>query len=259
MKSITKEILIQKIKEKKELRGVADDVVNRALEDYVKKYKIDLTKISKSDSKVIIKATRSELRLLTGRYQRSVKRNELAFDNESINKMLMTHSSTAERMDFYPKLREIINKLKIHSILDLGCGLNPIALAEKKYEYFASDIKEDELKIIEAYFNNKKIKGKAFSYDLRTDAKKLPSADLCIMLKVLDIIAKTKKDRAVLVESLLRSIQCNYFLISFSTKKLSGKRMNYPKREWFERILAKLNLEAQKTEIENELFYLIKN
>lgn len=257
-KTLNKIGLIKKIKEKKELMGVTNSVVENALDEYLSKYKLDLNKISPSHERILVKEIRHNLRLLTGRYQKSIKRKDLGFDEKSIEKVLLTHSSTSERREFYPKLKELISNLNVKSILDLGCGLNPLALANKRYEYIASDIKEDELKLIQEYFKEKNISGKTFVYDLRNISSDLPKADLCIIFKVLDILSKTKKDRAMLAEKVLTLIKSEIFLISFSTKKLSGKKMNYPNRTWFEKILSKLNLSYEKIETSNEIFYLIK-
>ncbi len=245
--------LIAEIKKKKELRGIADFIVKEALSNYLRKHKIPQLTLNEQDKKLIIKEIRAELRNLVGRFQKSQKAKAKLLESNNITELLKTHSSTAERITSYPELKKIIKQLSPNSILDIGCGLNPIALAEKDTKYFASDINKEDLEIVRQYFRKNKITGKVFIYDIRSSPKKLPKADLCLILKVLDII-KNK----IHLAKLLKEIPCQRILISFSTKKLSGKPMSSPRRMWFERELSKLKFPFKKFASENEDFYLIE-
>ncbi|MCA9485894.1 MAG: hypothetical protein KC506_03560 [Nanoarchaeota archaeon] len=244
--------LLQKIKEKKELSGMADIVVLKNLDDYIKKYKINLDKIPPSQIKIMIKEIRADLRKLTGRFQKNIKKRKNL--QENFNEVLKTHTSTHERLSFYPGLKAIISKEKPKSILDLGCGLNPLALASKGTKYYASDIKEDELEIVDAFFKKNKIPGKTFIYDLRNPEEELPQADICLIFKVLDILDKKNHS---LTRRILEKVNCKKFIISFSTKKLSGRPMNKPQRIWFEKTLKNLKFPFEKLNTSNEIFYLI--
>ena len=170
--------------------------------------------------------------------------------------MLNSHLSTRERLDFYPKLKEFLSPLHISSILDLGCALNPIALSSKEIHYYASDIDENNLDIVKRYFEKNSFPGETFIYDLRNiDFKELPKADLCIIFKVLDII-ENKGHK--LAEKVITKVPCKYFLVSFATKKISGKSMKFPERHWFELMLSRLNLKFETLHSSNEIFYLVK-
>jgi len=144
-------------------------------------------------------------------------------NSKKIQELLKTHSSTAERLEYYPELKKLISKMKAKSILDLGCGLNPIALASSKIKYYAADIKEDELDLIKKYFSTKNIKGKTFIYDLTKIDNKLPKTDLCIMFKVLDVI-----DHRI-TEKIITRVKCKKILVSFSSKKTVRKTNVTPK------------------------------
>ena len=249
-------LLVKEIKEKKELSGISDSIVKEALSAYLEKNRINILNSSKQDKKLITKEVRSQLRLLNGRFQPSIKKRSKIIASKNYEKILETHSSTKERLLFYPKLKELIDSLNVNSIVDLGCGLNPIALSKKDVSYYAYDINESELNIINDYFKQKGITGFAKVYDLRKfNSSDFPKADLCIIFKVLDIIGKNKYE---ITESILNSNLFSKFLISFSTKKLSGKKMNQPKRLWFESTLSKLNMNFKTIESENEIFYLIE-
>ncbi|MEK6855247.1 MAG: hypothetical protein AABX73_03415 [Nanoarchaeota archaeon] len=250
----TNEEIIRKIKSKKELSGITNSIVEEHLSNYIKKRGINLPELREKQLKIIIKEIRAKLRTLSGQYQRGVKHRLKFLNNKELENLLRTHSSTSERIDFYPSLKKMIKNLKIKSILDLGCGLNPIALSDKKIKYYASDIKEDELSLIESYFAQNKINGRTFVYDIRAIKDDLPKADLCLLFKVIDLVSKNNKS---LTKNILSNIKCKYILVSFPTKKLSGRPMSKPKRIWFERILAELNMKFETFQSDNEIFYLI--
>src|SRR3989344_1606960 len=246
--------IIKKIKGKKELEGISDLVIKDNLLRYIKKHSVNIEKLSNKDSKIIIKDIRSELRFFVGQYQFKVKDRGKVLNKDDFDELLKTHSSSSERLSFYPVLKKILSDLKIKSILDLGCGLNPLALSQKNIEYFASDINEKELSIIQEYFKKNNINGKTFVYDLRNISNDLPKTDLTILLKVLDVVSKNDKK---LSEKIILNIGSRYLLVSFSIKKLSGKPMNFPERKWFEKMLLRNKLRYEKFYSENEVFYLI--
>jgi len=246
--------IISKIKEKKELSGIADDLVVNSFNDYIGKNKINIRKITPLEIKLIVKDVRKELRNYVGRFQISLKKRKKLLQENRIDELLSTHFSTKERMQIYPQIKSIISKLRISSILDLGCGLNPIALADAKTRYYACDINKDDLSLVELFFKKNKISGKTFICDLRNFKHNFPKVDLCIIFKVLDILGKGSYETT---EKIIKEVECKYFLISFSTKTLSGKPMRAPRRRWFENILLKLNYPFKIIETENEIFYLI--
>lgn len=252
---VSKPVLVVKIKEKKELSGIADEIVLGFLLEYVRKRNIFLENIRPSQIKIVVKDIRAELRKYVGRFRRSLKDRSKLLEQGRIKELLRTHTSTEERLSFYPKLRSIIKKLKVTSILDLACGLNPLALATPKIKYYASDIKDDELTLIKKYFEKNNIKGKTFIYDIRKIKRDLPGADLCLLFKVLDIIEKKGHK---LAEKILKTVECKTILVSFPTKKLSGRPMRHPEREWLEKLLNRLNYPFKIFRSENEIFYLIK-
>jgi len=243
--------LIKKIKEKKELSGVSDSIVKDNLDKVLKKYNVSSEYLTPKNEKIILKEVRSLLRDQVGQFQTSIKSRSKFLDDK--NQLLKTHSSTKERLTFYPELIKIIKNLKVKSILDLGCGLNPVALANKEVKYFASDINEEEISIINRYFKKKKIRGHAFIYDLKKINKDLPKADLCLLFKILETVDDDHK----LTKKILLLVQCDKILVSFSSKKLSGKSMDNPNRSWFEILISKMNFKVKKFHSDNEIFYLL--
>lgn len=250
-----KKYLIEKIKQKKELSDIADSLISEILETYLKKHKINLENLKEKEIKIIIKDTRSQLRLLAGRFQKSSKDKSKFLQQNKLHELLKTHTSTAERLSFYPELKKIIEKLAPKSILDLACGLNPIALASPQIIYYASDVKLSELKLIESFFKKNKIKGSVFVYNLRDLSKPLPKADICLLFKTIDIVEKNSHD---LAKKLIKKLNCKYIIISFSTRTLSGKPMQFPRRFWLEKLLDSLSLKFKTFSSNNEIFYLVE-
>ncbi len=251
--------LIKKIKQKKELSDISNDVVAKAINSYLARNKLFkyISSLSEKELKLIIKDIRAELRRFSGQYQTSFlsfnEKLSLLKENKIVD-LLKTHSSTKERLDFYPELRKIISSLNISSILDIGCGLNPIALASLGVEYYAFDIKEDDVKLVNEYFDLNNINGLAFIEDIASlNIAHLPEADLCLLFKILDIIPDKNHKIA---GKIISELKCRYFLISFSTKTLSGRPMLHVKRPWLERILKNLNLPFKTFRSKNEIFYL---
>lgn len=244
--------IISRIKAKKELSGISDEIVKELLSAYLKKTNISPESISEKDEKILIKDIRSKLRKYAGRFKKHGSVEKL-IDLGLTEKALAYHSSTKERIDFYPELKKMIKKIAPKSILDLGCGLNPIAIADKNIFYYASDIDESNLNIVKKFFHKYKIKGRTFLADIRK-GRHFPKADLCLILKVIDIVKMPHKE----IESLLLLLNCPNIIVSFSTITLSGKPMDSKRRFWFERILEKLKLNFTIINSKNEIFYLIR-
>ncbi len=274
-------ILIQEIKKKKELQSIDDDFVA----EHIHKYLQQEPKIAKAlqenfhpKSKVyaaLIKQVRSQLRRVYGLFRDNPKeRKELVGEllkaplskrTAILQQILSTHSSTQERLPIYEKLYSkifsITEKPKI--ILDLGCGINPFSffyMKLKECNYHAYDINEEEIKSINSYFEllhteNSSFKGKAIVADILKVI--FPQADLCLLLKMTDVIDKGKGHKKT--EELLKRIPAKYIVVSFATKTISGKEMTAPRRSWMEWLCKRLGWEYTILEFPNELFYVVKN
>lgn len=254
------ESIIKKIKEKKELSGLSDEVISELVQKYFSKNRLSIKDLKPSELKILVKDIRSQLRNYAGRFQiyskEWKKRDELLEKNDILS-LLKTHTSTKERIDFYPNLKEIISSLNVRSILDLGCGVNPLVLSAPGIKYYAADINTEELALVDKFFKKNNIDGKTFVCDLRRiDSCSFPKeADLCLIFKVLDIL-ENKGHK--LAENIISSINAKYFLISFSTRTISGRPMLHERRLWIEKILSRLNFSFEAIRSENEIFYLAR-
>ena len=108
---------------------------------------------------------------------------------------------------------------------------------------------------VKIHFEKNNIKGDTFVHDLKNTSEPLPKAELIILFKVIDIIDDKKHH---LSEKIITSFKSKYILISFATKKISGKHMRFPRRIWFEKMIKRLNFKYRVFETQNEVFYLLE-
>lgn len=282
--------LIGDIKRKKELRPIEDSYIIRIVGEFLEQNpkialeldeRRDFENFKRSeDYKRIIKYARAILHRAIGVYRtRNYRKNKYLLEslrklleNEPLNsenslelhrQILETHSSTRERALIYEllykKLFEITGKPKI--ILDLGCGLNPLSfpwMGLKGVQYYAVDINNEDLELVENYFG---IIGEECCIK-RIDLQKrnamltrFPKADVCFLFKVLGGI--DQKDHK-LSELIIKQAPARYVAASFATKTLSGRCMRQARRMWLEQMLKRLGFEFQIFREENEIFYLIQ-
>ena len=277
-------LLIKEIKTKKELSYLDDLIVkNFILKHYPENFKVfkSLLKYKKESElkrsknfKFIVKNTRALLRKIYGMYTTKdiVKRNqyleELKKSNniEIYKKILSLHISTKERLGFYNSLyKEIFNITgKPNSILDISSGLNPFSIIFMNLNnitYVATELNKEDCNFLNEFFKIKKINGKTIQLNLFDITKKdlfrnLDNFDVCFLFKVFDTIELSKKHK--LSELIIKNVAARFVIVSFSTKVLSTKKMNFPKRGWIELMLKRLNYSFNVIEKENEIFYVIR-
>jgi len=264
--------LLAKIKEKKEFASIEDSFIEQEIEKYLSQNKkarlaVSEGRVRSEEYKKTVKAVRAVLRRVYGVFltKESAKREEY-LEEGRFDKILETHLSTKERMliykIIYQKIFAITGEPKI--ILDLGCGLNPASYPYMniKAEYHAAEISENDVDFLNKYFNKTGIQGKAVQLDLIKAAKnpqllnQFPKADVCFLFKVLDEIeAKKGRKRS---EELIKAIDAKWIVISFATRKVTGKPMKYPERRWLEQMLNRLGYKFEIIQEVNEIFYVVK-
>lgn len=270
--------LIEEVKKKKEFCELQDDLVKEKVDEVLRqnpKLKEFLERNRSEGYNKIIKLTREKLHRAYGVFQiedknraqgllDELKKTEDPHEILSIHRLLLSLTmSTKERLPFYEKLYSRIFAVTgwPRSILDLGCGFNPLSfpfMGLEEVDYWAYDLNGDDIKILNNYFKvmGDDLNGKAELINLeRIDCKTLPKADVCFLFKVLDIIDKKDHKKS---EEIIKSLNCKWIVASFSTKTVSGKKMTHPYRGWMNRMLERLGYEFKIIEFENEIFYVIK-
>jgi len=277
-------LFVQAIKEKKELHSVADNYVREQLFIYFKQHQAIAsslqTKFNPKSAlyKQTIKEMRAKLRRVYGLFRTEEKikgKQEIItsllkeINNESLlEQVLAFHSSTKERLKYYPQLYEQIFKItgKPQTILDLGCGINPFSINFmnlKKINYYAYDLSEEELVNLNSFFEkkhqkNKNYQGQAAILDLLNinQLTQLPKSDIAFLFKITDVLDKGKGHHKT--EEVITAIPSKFLVVSFATRTMSGKKMTAPRRKWMEWLCQRLQYKYQILEFENEIYYVIK-
>jgi 16S rRNA (guanine(1405)-N(7))-methyltransferase len=267
--------LLNSIRENKKYSSISEDLIRHEISSYFKinPKKVEIIERPRSEKfKKIVKDIRAKLHLAYGSFQSEDKDQREDYlkslqginDYKTFDKILSTSVSSKERLDDYEFLYKEIFKItgKPKKILDLGCGLNPISfpyMGINSCVYYAYDIDETDIGFLNEYFSLMKqysqLNGKAFVLNIKNKGLKLPKGDICFMFKLLDVI---EKNNHKLSEYIIKTLDCNYIVASFSIKTVSGKKMNHPYRGWIEKMLERIDFKFEKILTENEVFYIIK-
>jgi 16S rRNA (guanine(1405)-N(7))-methyltransferase len=233
--------------------------------------------------KEALKATKNKLHQVGGAYQdskidyanvlarleesqRGLVLSDVEADAEAqragLVEVMRLHTSTRERLwildDFYTEV--LAGLPPITSVMDIACGLNPLArrwmpLADNA-TYLAYDIYADMMTFLGDYFALANIPGRAEVRDV-VDSPPTEPVDLALLLKTLPVLAQIDKTA---VPRLLDSLQAKYLLISFPAKSLGGRSkgmvQNYEIQ--FEGWIAGRGWEVKRFEFENELAFLVE-
>jgi 16S rRNA (guanine(1405)-N(7))-methyltransferase len=141
-------------------------------------------------------------------------------------KIMHSHASTAERL---PILDEFFQTClapiaPITNILDLACGLNPLAIPwmplVDSAQYFACDIYLDMLGLIESFFVHFNLDGRTSACDL-VNAIPVQKAQVAFLLKSIPCLEQMEKNIGI---CLLEGIQTEHILVSFPVHSLGGRK-----------------------------------
>lgn len=136
------------------------------------------------------------------------------------------HASTRERLpfldDFYAPL--LAGLPPIRNVLDIGCGLHPLALPwmglPDQVEYLALDVYEDMAAFLNGFFALLPIRGRAEAHDV-LHAPPTQRADLALLLKTIPCLEQVDKEAG---RQLLTTVPANALLVSFPAQSLAGRR-----------------------------------
>lgn len=262
------------------------DEVDRLIEDVRrgKKYRrisetliahIGAKEIAKRSShKEAVKSTRNKLHQVGGLYF------EQALDYPQLIKALLAaegkgdaalrrqalqimgqHTSTRERIPilepFYAKLMGTLPSPNV--ILDVACGLNPLALPwmglDPGVQYFAFDIYADLVEFLDEVIDLYHYTGSAQVQDVVHDPPSRP-ADLALVLKSLPCLEQIEKGAG---RMLLKALNARYLAVSYPVQSVGGKVKgmveNYEAQ--FEETIAGLRWHVQRIEFDTELIFVI--
>lgn len=148
-------------------------------------------------------------------------------------RIMSHHVSTRERLsvldEFYATaLREIA---PIRSVIDVACGLNPLAIPWMPLApnaiYYAYDMYDDMMAFIAEFFRTIGQRGQALAGDVLS-LPSFPEAELALFLKAIPCLEQIDK---VAAHKLLEILPTRYILVSFPVSSIGGRdkhmRVNY--------------------------------
>ncbi len=225
--------------------------------------------------KEAIKATKNKLHQVGGAYLDGRDNYEEwlktlhavvgAGDNAEIQQackhIMSHHASTRERLpildQFYSTL--LADFGPIHSILDLACGLNPLALPwiplTKGSSYYAYDIYQHVMNFLAQWLLLLNIDGHADVCDLVQSCPE-QQVDVALVLKTLPCLEQVDKQAGY---RLLRSINAKHMLVSFPLQSLGGKSKGMAAyyEEHFMQLIAEETWHVRKIVFASELVFVV--
>jgi 16S rRNA (guanine(1405)-N(7))-methyltransferase len=225
--------------------------------------------------KEALKATKNKLHQVGSVYQpeRMDYRAWLARLQESIlspdpeafpgacREIMAFHASTRERLPLLEQFfRVTLSGLPpVRSVLDVACGLNPLALPwmglPEQVEYIAVDIYRDMLAFIDQFLgllpiNGRTVVGDVLKFSLDRQV------DLAFVLKTIPCLEQVDREAG---RQLLDSLPASHLLVSFPMHSLGGKQVgmaiNYAAR--FEELVGGRSWVVRRFEFPNRIGFLV--
>lgn len=175
--------------------------------------------------------------------------------------VMKRHSSTRERVgmldEFYA--RTLAGLSGIRTVLDIACGLNPLAIPwmplERDLEYHAYDMYTDMVAFLGQFLEIAGVRGQAEARDV-TRFPPTRRADLALILKSLPCLEQLDKSASV---RLLEATNAEHLLISFPVRSLGGrdKGMAHSYEQQFLELVAGKPWAVRRFEFSTEMAFLV--
>jgi len=195
---------------------------------------------------------------------------EAAPDQAALNgvlpSILRSHHSMRERLpflaDFYATIFDDI--APVRSVLDLGCGLNPLALPWMKLPagaaYFACDVDRAQIAFLEWWLAHSGQRGRAFVWNLLDGAPQIDEAqsvDVALLLKLAPCLEQLEKG---IVRRLLDELRAAVLIVSFPAQSLGGQRKGMVETyaAQMDALLAGRTWTVERFEFASELLFRIR-
>jgi 16S rRNA (guanine(1405)-N(7))-methyltransferase len=150
----------------------------------------------------------------------------------ALRQVMARHASTRERLpildQFYAQTLAALGPIR--SVLDIACGLNPLALGwlplAEDAEYVACDIYGDMMDFLGGYFSLEAAHGRPGLRGLAETRDVIAApperhADLALILKAIPCLEQIDKSAG---ERLLRATRADHLLVSFPAHSLGGRQ-----------------------------------
>ena len=254
------EQLVQAVRESAKYRHVSEELIRR----------LGVRELARRRNlKEAIKETKNTLHQVAGAYLDNTPRYadglaRLTADpagHDALTRMMAQHASTRERLphlsDFYSTLFADLPPLR--SILDLACGLNPLALPwmglPPDVRYDAYDLYGDMMAFLNEFFRLSHPNAAAHAADVITHPP-TQQADLALILKFLPVLEQTERG---LTLDWLRCLPAPILIVTFPTRSLGGRGRgmaeNYEAR--FSALIQQTDWRVERFLFPNELAFRI--
>lgn len=257
--------VVDAVKDSRKYRDTHEGTIRALAEEALRQYK---------KPKQAVKAVRTRLHSIMAPYlgdpdyDASLARLTAAFhagDQDQIRAAcwdsLYGHLSTRERLpimeEFYQRIFEVTGKPK--TIMDIACGLNPMAIPwmglDLPLDFYAYDIHQPRISYLNAYFVLQGLPPYARLQDVAMD---LPQerADVALFLKEMPRFERNYKG---LGRTLLDAIQARYLILSFPTISTHGGRnLTSRYRDFFYQLIDGKPWTATELLFEGEMVFCVK-
>jgi 16S rRNA (guanine(1405)-N(7))-methyltransferase len=225
--------------------------------------------------KAAIKATRRRLHQVYGAFEQGFdgetiyRRLEAAYRSGSAaeieaacRQVLGLHQSTLERLPvidrFYPAIWAVTGKP--HAILDLGCGLNPLALPwmglEAGAQIIALDIDRERVRLLNRTLGLVGMEPLARCQDVLVHPPG-DAADVALLLKMGPTLERQEPGST---GRLIEALRAPYAVVSFAVKSLGGREKgmaeNYQRQ--FAELAASRGWTATELRFQSELVFVVR-
>ncbi len=225
--------------------------------------------------KEAVKATKNKLHQVAGAYleagtqfaawldeiEQASRSGEQERFLKACTQVMSHHSSTKERLALLDRFytTTLADLPPIHSILDVACGLNPLAipwmpLAEDA-DYYAVDIYQDMADFLNRFMALTPVRGHAQAGDVLQSCPSKP-ADVALVLKSVPCLEQVDKPAG---RRLLDTLNAAHLLVSFPVHSLGGrsKGMAATYEAHFRQLVAGRGWRIERFEFTTELVFRI--
>jgi 16S rRNA (guanine(1405)-N(7))-methyltransferase len=171
------------------------------------------------------------------------------------------HASTQERLEilgeFYATV--LAGLPPVRSVLDLACGLNPLAIPwmglPAGATYYAYDIYEDMVAFLQAFMELTPVRGRAAACDV-LGLCPTPRVDLALVLKSIPCLEQIDKAAGA---QILGAIDADFLLVSFPVHSLGGRSKGMPTNyaAHFRELIAGKGWSVERFAFATELAFLV--
>ncbi|MBN1160247.1 MAG: methyltransferase [Candidatus Diapherotrites archaeon] len=251
--------LLETLKETKEYKTISEETLKRVIKKNIEKY---------DNEKIAIKEIKKELYDLHNAYvkmidyKRALKQLEPAYKTKSPLKIKLAQEKILKRYDgrrmkvidtFYKEIFKVTGKPK--SIIDLGCGMNPLTFPwmdlPEDTEYTCYDLDSEEIKFLNEYFELAGTKQKAIQQDIisKPVTKK---ADVAFLFKLITCLEWQEPGSA---KEIVEKINAKYIVI---TMQVIGPGKIEENKIYLQKVLGKLAKDIISIDLKQEAIYIIK-